>query len=177
MSRVQDMDNQSHQVQTEMLSTTADSSTDAEKLSENDSDLSEDDSELFEDDSETTWTPPRVLKGHLHFVVEDLMSTERHKLHDKALVDLHEILKGPWPAPEDVVKDPDTAGYILWLLVQTAAPTLALRPEWKEAKNLRAFAEQDVVRESLADAVRWKAFTRFRSLVLWYEGYDLQLCL
>ncbi|OCH84588.1 hypothetical protein OBBRIDRAFT_798952 [Obba rivulosa] len=112
----------------------------------------------------TAWVPPKLSPGDMEYTIRDIMSFADHRLNDKFILDVVTIARRTCPSPEDVLNNVNTATCFLLLVLQTAAPDIPLKPQWRNVDNLRAVAKQEILRESLANAVRCKVFIRMRSL-------------
>ncbi|EMD36057.1 hypothetical protein CERSUDRAFT_96283 [Gelatoporia subvermispora B] len=138
-------------------------------------DYEEPDGTMTDDGVDKPWAPPIVTESDMDFRIDTfapapLMSVEEHIQKDQYMVDIYMAFKKPWPTPAEVVNDVEIATTILSLVILTTCRKFRLKEQWVDVKNLRLFAEQKLVRENVAEAVRWKRFAVLRTLRLWYEG-------
>ncbi|OCH85451.1 hypothetical protein OBBRIDRAFT_891180 [Obba rivulosa] len=153
-----------------------DTGSSGEDSSEDDSseDSSEEDSpeeDTSEEGRDIAWVPPKLAAVDMAYTIRELMPLDEHRQKDKFIFDFITSLRGRCPSPEDVLSNVNTASCFLLLVMQTASSNIPLKPQWKSLANLRAVVKQEIVRKTLANAVRCKTFMRMRCLGLWYEGY------
>lgn len=121
------------------------------------------------DSVDKPWAPPIVTEPDMRFRIDafapsPLMSVEEHIQKDQYMVEIYTAVKKTWPTPEDVVNDVEIATTILSLIILTTCRKIRLKEQWVDVRNLRLFAEQKIVREKVASAVRWKRFAVLRTL-------------
>ncbi|OCH85449.1 hypothetical protein OBBRIDRAFT_891178 [Obba rivulosa] len=122
-----------------------------------------------QESSATAFVPPTIGEGDLFFQLDCGLTPEQHKIGNKWICDLLEIL-GPPSSPKEVIDDPVVAARILWLLLRTASPHYKVKPEYESLDNLRALAEHNKkFCQGLAAAYRFKGFTTLRAMAFWYE--------
>ncbi|OCH87972.1 hypothetical protein OBBRIDRAFT_827372 [Obba rivulosa] len=117
------------------------------------------------------WVPPKLAAVDMAYTIRDLMPFDDHRRNDKMIIDSVTTLRGSWPSPDEILNNVDLATCILLLVMRSVAPNIPLKAQWRSWDHLHAVAKQEILRKSLANAVRCKVFIRMRSLGLWYEGY------
>ncbi|OCH85453.1 hypothetical protein OBBRIDRAFT_798180, partial [Obba rivulosa] len=138
----------------------ADVSDKSENLSEEDS--SEESSS--EEGRDIAWVAPRISAGDLEYTIWNLMSVDDHRRNDKVIFDIITIMRGSCPSPEEILNDVDLATCILLLVMRTVARDIPLKQQWRNWDHLHAAAEQEILRKSLVEGIRFKTFMRMRSL-------------